>query len=372
MTHPRAMKRSSAWGTLRRITLRKARHAAQRRPNQDTADESESLLLNLPPELLLHIADFLPIPGRIVLAMTCSSIRQLLMSRVALKCSMASATSKQYADYLFAIASATSNQWPCDYCLKLHEVNYKNTPTNRKLPSKMKCDEEVDISRVSPPDWPLYRHAHLAFKYNRLKDIVGSKSEKQHSKHLKDLLAPSKYVHRHEASGYEETYEVHHMVVQGRYLLRFTHRQPETGSIDYFEECLHSSSWRWDYRDLPSTADDGDIEVRRAEARSLQINEPDDDEQETLHNGEVTRSCGFCPTDLAVRIRGREVTATAWYDLGAECPPSQWILEPGGYYQNAMFREIFPVRVRHEDQNIRRMWEDEEDRIIAEQFGVQK
>jgi hypothetical protein len=283
---------------------------------------------------------------------------------------MASATPLQYADYLYAMSSRNADQWPCDQCLKLHRVNYKNTPTNSELPKKMLCDQEVDKSRASPPDWPRYRHAHLAFKYYRLGDTPGSKAEKRHRKHLEDLLAPSKYVHRHEASDYEETFEVHHMITQGRYLLRATHRQHESNATDYFQECLHGSSWRWDYREFPNYANNSDIDVRRAEARQLQVYEPGNDEEETLRNGEVTRSCVLCPTDVAVRIRGGEVVATAWYDLGSEGPPSEWILEPGGYYQRAVFRGILPVRVRLEDQNIRRMWEDEEDKAIAKLWNA--
>ncbi|KAI0401811.1 hypothetical protein F4802DRAFT_578511 [Xylaria palmicola] len=265
--------------------------------------------LQLPVQLYDHIATFLAPADIVLLSQTCRSIRVSLFKHP----SGAHLSRADYFAYLAGMAHGLPDQWVCDYCMALHPVNKRDTPTAACSPCP--CPAE---SRGPPLHNPCllridHHHVQLALKYTRLQ-------LRKHDPYLQALLEPrlnSRF--RTYACSYithEARYSAYPRIAIGsdgnpRFLLFSTWRYIAGGR----DLMLHNLGYQWICPHLEFRGDDyfqHDNDLFRAFRLAL-------------HPGgagkEWRNACSRCTTDFSVMRCGASLYLRVWQDFGPEGSP---------------------------------------------------
>jgi hypothetical protein len=208
---------------------------------------SNSLLLKLPSEVILDIADCLPAHSQLVLGQTCRAMHHILQSRN--QRNMRQISQWDYVDYLLSLTRNDPDTWVCDNCLQCHRVHEWDTPSQPNWSRCPKPWEKVAITGHRQKEFRLaHRHVQLSLKYSRLGDgVLGRK----HKRHLARLMR------RHEQYGFltfspqSNTLSTVHAafpkIVNGRYLVLHAWLYEKwitdvsQNSMGYLRPCRHQS-----------------------------------------------------------------------------------------------------------------------------------
>ncbi len=140
-----------------------------------TPKPPQDLLPNLALDIILVVADHLPLLGLLHLAQTCSRLREKLLKRLRLEARRAS--KQELLECLTVAAQACPDAWVCQECIAMHDADYSDTTHRRALA----CPRLRYIPLHSTPrdgdndddddDYQLHHHHfQLALRYSRLKN----------------------------------------------------------------------------------------------------------------------------------------------------------------------------------------------------------
>ena len=280
-----------------------------------------SLFLQLPVELVLDITDYLPLHSQAVVSQTCRHMQNIAVSRLQnslLKLHHVPRTNYR-REYLALIVRDIPNKWLCEFCIRLHPVDFEDNPTRQ---GHCRCNVKSA--------WPNYlgtiqnyfelghRHVQLALKYTRL-ETIGELNRQ----YLAQLMAP---YHRSFRAIYEKRtaqFSLYPKVKLGRYLVKAVweyEKEEEEGeanpeTIWRLDICQHQG-YEWYYEN-----------PRRINWRKAKLNDPHWALQNAMSEAfrnrdvEIHGCCSFCRTDFSVRITSERATISAWKDMGSECSP---------------------------------------------------
>ena len=281
----------------------------QRRPSQDAC-----ALLQLPVEVIFHIADHLPRHGLYILAQTCFPMQYIVTNRYNLSHADLLHNHTEALDYLACRSRDRLDRWVCGKHIRLRAVNYSDLP-KRKMGI---------VEGTGPRDTLLnasHAHVQLAIKYTRLKDRLDDAGHN----YLGRLLA---FSHGHildssplpSVETGEKAFELWPRVVDGRFLLWYkftvfyslsTIHATGRGNLQAYSRvdplnwdfCRHQRRNRYAW--LAANPDMSALVNTRVAA-----NEP-----------EICASCHCCATDVAVLRRLASCTVQIWVDYGPEASP---------------------------------------------------
>ncbi|KID94430.1 f-box domain containing protein, partial [Metarhizium majus ARSEF 297] len=320
---------------------------------------------NLPPELLLAIAEKLPADSRLVLSQTCSAFHNIIQSSQSTKCSVKTFDPSTFLDYLAAIARDLPDMWVCDKCMALHAADRQDTPQS---PLTKSCPR-TPMHRANGQRlcWPHHRHVQLALKYTRL-----GVRDPERRRHLAELLDPVFASHPPDIEDSwtaRVTCSSRGKIVNGRFLLKYTwHYDAASEPIEYLSrgpggylvicnhQCLPGFLMAYIFQHVKQPGEEeatkllsrglrvlAEIVVRKATRESLL------DDQRGM---ELTESCSECPTDFSVCVGEDGFWLSAWYDLGPEGSPfdeawtSHRIQKPCGIVSDRLREGYVPGRIR--------------------------
>ncbi|RTE79836.1 hypothetical protein BHE90_005660 [Fusarium euwallaceae] len=277
---------------------------------------SNCFLVQMPLDILLIIANFLPPHAELILTHTCVTMKKALTrpSNAERRLDW-----DEHLEYLTAVISNRTDRWVCDDCDRTHPTYMEDTPRTPLVPD---CYRPKFFWVRNP--WtegfklPCHRHVQLALKYIRL----GPQSTQEQA-HLDGLLRPchlTETIHDSPTpSRGSIRLEQSHCpkVVHGRYLILYTciYTQPEDywGVSPILEACKH--------RRVELHRHEKELSMENIEGFSLNLNMRSPLAERVWRADKVDWSCPDCATDLEAHWNGSSVTMKVWRDLGAEGSP---------------------------------------------------
>ena len=274
------------------------------RPSQDAC-----AILQQPIDVILLIADHLPQHGLFTLAQTCSQMQLILNHHYRLDYASLLQDRTESLDYIACLSRDMLNRWVCGQCVRLHAFTYNHYPKLKEKAVRGHQTRGLNDTALHTS----HSHVQLTLKYTRLADRLDHAGWQ----YLKRLLAPSHGVlpdHRESPSAatISRMYRFEPRVVNGRYLLMiecssyaYADGQSELDPLDW-TFCRHQDA----HRDAWFAAN--------PLLRSL-VNTP------VTNDGgpEVSASCPYCATDVAVLRRERwSAVVRIWTDYGPEASPT--------------------------------------------------
>ncbi|KND90959.1 hypothetical protein TOPH_04341 [Tolypocladium ophioglossoides CBS 100239] len=305
-------------------------------------------ILNLPVDLILPIAEYLPLCSQVFLSETCRSMQSIFVHFRAL----IHISDEERLEFLVDRVRNLPSRWLCEVCLKLHQVHLQDTPKHTRT---MTCPlgwQQLRERGYSLMSFQIdHRHVQLALKYTRMKDVNNVYQE-----YLKALLKPvytSFFTHPGFTFLLQTMQATYPKVVDGRYLIQSVysylaaHTAVTRGAVGDLEVCLHQgfySTWDLPWRHSSSLSDAMDA---------------------AFHDigHEKCGSCPLCLTDFSVYITPERAIVRVWQDLG----PEGSALEPAWGTHTHAFRSKYHGRyVYHEPGSIR-VFHDQGGEVI--EFG---
>ncbi|EHK43391.1 hypothetical protein TRIATDRAFT_35020 [Trichoderma atroviride IMI 206040] len=278
--------------------------------------QTNSLILQLPVEIIVKILALLPFHSQLLVYQTCRPLRvityEYFLTGKGNVTDLARATREDKLLYLTPLARSLPDRWVCVNCCKLHQIDKWDTPLHDTF-CYLFCQDGMDTTegyRVSRVGWPHYypnhRHVELTLKYTRMEDI-----KRRHQKYLRRLLTP----HHGPIMGYFDVAKgisgrisVYPKVVNERYLLLsiFTYVEGETKvsrqSIKFLEICSHISD-----QEICNIAYGWEKNINEAFETALSAN-----------NTQKFFSCGLCGTDYSIQASPERFVICVWQDFGPE------------------------------------------------------
>lgn len=306
--------------------------------------QTNSLILELPVEILVKILALLPHHSQLLVYQTCRSLRAItyeyfLAEKGDIR-ELARATREEKLPYLTALARYLPDRWVCVKCCKLHHINGWDTPLHDRSRDLL-CQDGMDTAvgyRVCRVGWPKYypdhRHLELTLKYTRMEDI-----KRRHQKYLQRLLTP----HHGQIKGFNDVdkgisaqISAYPKVVNGRYLLLsiLTYVKGQTKvsrqSIRFLEICSHISTLE--------TCNMYGMKKNIEEAFEIAL---------SAENTQKLFSCGLCGTDYSIQASPERFIICIWQDFGPEGTiyDSDWtamVCENGlVYHKSGSIRKLY-------------------------------
>lgn len=325
-------------------------------------------LEDLPPELLLAMAEILPAESRLVLSQTCSAFHNIIQSSQRTKFSLKNFDPSTFLDYLATIARDLPDAWVCDKCMALHAADLHDTPQS---PLTKSCPR-ASLHRANGQRlcWPHHRHVQLALKYTRL-----GVRDPERRRHLAELLDP---VFANHPPDIEDSWVAHvtcssrGKVVNGRFLLKYTwHYDAASEPIEYLYRGPYGRLVICNHKYLPGflmayifyrVKQPGEEEAAKILSEGLRVLLEPSDMREAARESlslvddqrgmELTESCSSCWTDFSVCVGEDGFWLSAWYDLGPEASPfdeawtSHRIQEPYGSVSGRLREGYVPGSIR--------------------------
>ncbi|KFG82235.1 hypothetical protein MANI_007715 [Metarhizium anisopliae] len=335
-------------------------------------------LENLPPELLLAIAEILPADSRLVLSQTCSAFHNIIQSSQRTKFSLKNFDPPTFLDYLAVIARDLADTWVCDKCMALHAADLQDTPQSPLTKSCPQASMHRDNGQRLC--WPHHRHVQLALKYTRL-----GVRDSERRRHLAKLLAPAVANHLPDN---DDSWVAHvacssrGKIVNGRFLFKYTwHYDAASEPIEYLYHGPYGRLVICSHKYLPGflmacifyrVKRAGEEEAAKIISEGLRVLlEPSDVREEARESlvddqrvVELKESCSSCLTDFSLCVGEDGFCLSAWYDLGPEGSPfdeawtSHGIQEPCG-------GDIGRPREGYVPESIRRLYEQTAHKILT-------
>ena len=303
--------------------------------------KQDSLLLNLPIDIIYVIIDALPLSARILLSQTCRD----LWYRMRGTCfsTFQSATFLERWECLATLDDFLSDHRLCYGCLALHTVDPEDLPTVNCQNSDQPCSApeprggRFQIDRYNYA--PAFRHIQLAVKYTRLRGIQNSYRLRLLQKFETDLgfyQGQSAYI------------TAEPLVVRGRFLLKTSHvftgrSQPvsmQTVSQRTLIFCPHN------FLGLDDDPTDPFIAAISMNFRNV---------ARGWNMSARSFSCEHCPTDFVIQVDKQVARIFAWADLGMGRSPideywqshichsgnSRWSKGPKFDYEHRSVRDMY-------------------------------
>ncbi|RSM03554.1 hypothetical protein CEP52_007317 [Fusarium oligoseptatum] len=280
---------------------------------------SNCFLVQMPLDILLIIANFLPLHAELIFTHTCVTVKKALT-----RPSNANRRLNwdEHLEYLTAVISNRTDRWVCDDCDRTHPTYVEDTPRTPLTPD---CYRPKFFQVRNP--WnegfklPCHRHVQLALKYIRL----GPQSAEEQA-HLDDLLRPvhltqtidCALIQPYVYSGSVRLEQCHcPKVVHGRYFIlhtcTYTLLEDYRGPPPILEACKH--------RRVEFHSREKELSVENIEGFFLNLNMRSPLAERVWRADKVGWSCPDCATDLEAYWNGSSVTMKVWRDLGAEGSP---------------------------------------------------
>lgn len=282
---------------------------------------ANAFLAQMPLDVLLIIASFLPLHAELILTHTCVAIKKALTrpSNAERRLDW-----DEHLEYLTAVISNRTDRWVCDDCDRTHPTYIQDTPRTPMAPDCYRLKFlQVENRWVDPFNLTCHRHVQLALKYLRL----GPQSTQEQT-HLDDLLRPGcvgQTIDLALALSYNckgsvrlEQYYCP-KVVHGRYLI--LHTCTYTLSEDY--SSLPPVIGACKHRIVEFDRHKKELAVRSREGFSLDVNLNPRIAPRVWKADQVGFgwSCSDCATDLEAHWNGTSVVIKVWRDLGTEGSP---------------------------------------------------
>ncbi|KAI6092330.1 hypothetical protein F4821DRAFT_279598 [Hypoxylon rubiginosum] len=288
--------------------------------NEQTPQNQDSRLLQLAPELVNAIADFLKPVDRVLFAQTCRSARAKLFEGPLTACRL---SRNEYITYLTAQARALPDKWACEKCMVLHPVVDTDTPTSI---SKSSCPlSHHNPTRIGNLSWkqiPIkHHHIQLALKYTRLQ-------HHGYDYYLKALLKP--YYLKGTGMGtdvpLEIRYSAYPKIIKDdngnlKFLLasnwRYSkdHKRILLHHLGYHQICPHLE---WNYcnncskRFCDKSYHDSPCHTLYRATETV---------VEDRCKNQRIGACPRCPTDYSVQLMPEYLDLWVFQDFGSECSP---------------------------------------------------
>ncbi|KAI0411435.1 hypothetical protein F5X98DRAFT_383792 [Xylaria grammica] len=274
----------------------------------------DSCLLQLPPELILYIADFLSPSDLILFSQTCYPLRAILQKYI----NTVKLSRTEYLSYLAAHAREDPRKWVCGKCMTLHPVVGLDTPAAnlqrsscpRRSHGEIRYDNRLYYGQIRLE----HHHIQLALKYTRLQKY-------KYNSYLRALLAPHydpNFSPRNNAqlkthySAYPKIATAHNGNLT--FLLLSTWRYHKGlgnisfDNIGYLPICPHVMIHPF------RTWGPHDPSYGLQEALKMVLGAKGDRQE---HTG----ACPRCATDFSVRLNPRFLDLHVWQDFGPEGSP---------------------------------------------------
>lgn len=259
-------------------------------------------ILELPDELVLCIVDQLATYDQFLLSQTCRTMKRLLSRDW--NAYLRYRTPSERNEFLIAVAYGMPNHWACENCGRLHGIDQRDLPSQKRLPC---CVQPTDNgARLWARYYLEHHHIQLALKLS---------GRGVNEDYLQSLLAARSFTsHRSEMI---VSYTARPRIVQGHFLLyesavfgdrscRATYSgiQQSWISVCPHLAMVHSPL---DYRRMVAWLHQT-AELYRAVSQAFL-----DPAQE------VHRHCRWCPTDYSLLYHQHNGTLilSAWHDFGA-------------------------------------------------------
>ncbi|RYP23582.1 hypothetical protein DL767_008774 [Monosporascus sp. MG133] len=318
--------------------------------------------LQLPPELICLVAEFLTPVHLALFSQTCRSLRATLE-----RYSNAAHLSRtEYFAYLAVRARGLPEQWVCEECMALHPVvkldtpasiyNVSSCPLGRVTSSpyghrygKVRIDTRLGYRQIRID----HRHVQLALKYTRLQ-------RRKYNSYLQALMAPHHDMRFGPSAAIplKTHYSAYPKVVAGddgnlRFLLLSTWRYYKgredisLRKIGYQIICPHLEL---NYCTSPYLRG-GPCHV--LEAAVEEVLEARGDGQER------TGACPRCATDFSVQLTSEYLNLYAWQDFGPEGSPVDlaWKSQSAGHGLDGVWNWRFTgPTLYHEPGSIRKLY----------------
>lgn len=338
MRLPKQLQRGGKSGSS---TIRNSRAAAN-----NTVVVQTHGFVQLPPNVLFRIVEYLPLDSQLLLAQTCRLLRNTLESRLQIEYSQAWST-KKGADrlqlsytlrtrYLAEIFRDAPGHWACRHCMSLHSVYFKDLPDYGTshvpcLASKSLSDiwhERSDFDASTHYKFQEH-HKQILLKYARLHPTRLTHKQRRH---LARLLQPRGFlVHGEEPFLW--------FSAQPRLVMQHSYDENEYHAARTRYELLNGRPWSFN-------AWSGSVGVRDIDSvrpcphmqYSSRIRNPPQATREGLfiynvheairNNGqrETTGSCWKCSMEYMVKAypSKKRVRICAWYDITPQAFEEEW------------------------------------------------
>ena len=289
---------------------------------QRQRQHSSCHILQLPPELILNICDFLPPVSRVLVSQTCYPLREILGDSA----STAHLSYEQYLKFLTTLAHNWCDLWVCEVCPALHTVSEHDTPSarNQSMSETSRWYHFQDTAYGSRHRFDFrqlfidHRHVQLALKYTRMRhpDYQG---------YLEKLLRPY-----HNAN-----FDIRFTCMDPPPVVQVDYKvQPRIATAtDGTPRFLTMSRWRYvrsDQERMLTPKAMGHLFICPHQSRSILIEGHKDYELSSaietsfiLRSEEICSACPFCRTDFSIRVSADLESAElhVWQDLGPEGSP---------------------------------------------------
>ncbi|RFU73130.1 hypothetical protein TARUN_9130 [Trichoderma arundinaceum] len=351
-------------------------------------DEANSgtpcFILELPIEMVLLIAGYLPPHQQIIFSQTCRALRRLMMESnkghlgEPGTLSPAHLDRAQRKDFLFAMARCRPDVWVCHFCGEVHRINKDDTPANTQFGTGCCPEREDDCSYYRDGYELRFRHLQLILKYTRLPKMESNSAtpvlKNSHRNYLNSLMQPfskpllsyGRYT-SHKVVG---SYTSRLRVADGRLIAHSTwhyHKGTDDFSHDDFIRtlsiCPHQaldSAHHWMRGEISPVFKpyrDRFLSRRRLnprEAFDVAVTEA------FLESGtEVHGFCPFCETDFSVCVSSTATRVYAWQNLGSECAfsiNSSWRWQTGRQTGRMVEESVYS-----EAGSVRRLYDSQRD-----------
>ncbi|RFU79594.1 hypothetical protein TARUN_2642 [Trichoderma arundinaceum] len=331
----------AARGILQKIIQKK-------RGKRNAPPNARSALLNLPIELIRDISDELSAVDKVIFATTCRPVRNTL-GLTQLSDSESDSQEQQF-DYLARMCRDMPGKWVCEECMRCHDINSADTPTNPYLacpfgnvdhgrfnrPLRLIAREEYRLGR---------RHIQLALKYTRLGSEAGSK----YRRYLRRLMSSRQYSYSYmwKDARVNNLVKITPRVVNGRFLLKsiFEYRRKSRPIskeiVDHEFICRHQNLIpEEDLAWIRNPGSNDLLNFQRALGDAF-----------SAPGHEMHSHCPHCFTDFSVKASPKSIRITVWQDLGTESSPldpvwKSFVYTPYLYSDAASVRNEEPGRVR--------------------------
>ncbi|KAL2684616.1 hypothetical protein Neosp_005695 [[Neocosmospora] mangrovei] len=292
---------------------------------------ANAFLAQMPLDVLLVIASFLPLHSELIFTHTCVAVKKALTRPNNAERRL---DWDEHLEYLTTVISNRIDRWVCDDCDRTHPTYMEDTPQTPMAPDCYRLKFfQVENPWTEPFKLPCHRHVQLALKYLRL----GPQSAKEQA-HLDDLLRPG-----HDAQTIdcavilwpgcdgvvrlEQDY--YPKVVHGRYLIlhtcTYTPLEKYGSPTPDLKACEHRSVhvYRREKQLSVLNQQEFTMSLHRNSPLAPRVSRAD----------KVDWSCPDCETDLEAYWDGPSVIMKVWRDLGTEGSPfaTVWRRQIGDY-----------------------------------------
>ncbi|PHH88069.1 hypothetical protein CDD83_8043 [Cordyceps sp. RAO-2017] len=284
-----------------------------------------SALLEMPVEILLLIANQLPLHTRLVLARTCLQLRGIFCHRRLADMREANEPGLdlgQRLDFLACMARDRPDHWVCQRCEGLHpwqEGDHLADASSQVSHCKSRSGDRGGYDNAYPHH--IYHlNVQLALKYSRFasegKRAFGGQDR------LNLLMSPLNGLQLKLRGGHETAvlYFVYPRVVNGRFLvqteLRYAgdiHLDPYNYFTNIITVCNHQDTRSWRTEKQLRWFGDGGIDS---------IFETLFKASKTPTGFEVHGACSYCCTDYSVQRLSGSIVLRSWQDFGPEASPT--------------------------------------------------